>query len=52
MATDETPLLAVIDAATVCDGSFFALHHVCRSDYKFLGDLGFGLLIWGLGKNV
>jgi hypothetical protein len=49
---DEPPRLAVIDAATVYDGFFFALHLVRPGDYKFCGELGFGLLIWGLGKNV
>ena len=52
MAMDETPRLANIDAATVYDGVFLALHLVRPDDYKFDGDLGFGLLIWGLGKNV
>jgi hypothetical protein len=48
----KLPDSALFDCATVCDGSFFALHLVCPDDYKFDGDLGFGLLIWGLGKNV
>jgi hypothetical protein len=53
MAMDEPPpRLAIIDATTVYDGFFFALHLVGSDDYKFYGDLGFALLIWGLGKNV
>jgi hypothetical protein len=52
MAMDETPRLAVIDSIALYDGSFFALHLVRSGDYKFYGELGFELLIRGLGKNV